>query len=77
MVVAGSVVATQTGRTLPTLVPVERGGEIHVPLDSYSVAYSKSTHQDTAVEPIKVAFHTSSFPGCWKCTVVLDSTATQ
>ena len=32
---------------------------------------------ETAVEPMSVAFQTSSFPGCWKWTVVFDSTATQ
>ena len=77
MSVAASVVATHTGRTLPTLVPVGLAGEIHVPLDSYSVAYSKSTHHETAVEPMSVAFQTNSFPGCWKWTVVFDSTETQ
>ena len=62
MSVAASVVATHTGRTLPTLVPVGLAGEIQVPLDSYSVAYSKSTHHETAVDPMSVAFQTSSFP---------------
>ena len=53
----------QTALTLPTFVPVETLELVQSPFDSYDVAYSRETHQETAEEPINCIFHINSFPG--------------